>query len=267
MEIGSLLCTLREKKPLVHHITNLVTASECANITLVAGGLPIMAHAPEEVAEMVAHAGALVLNIGTLSPVQVEAMLLAGHGANQLGLPIILDPVGAGATTLRSQSAKELLSQLKIAIIKGNAAEIAILAGGVAEIKGVESIAVAGDVAELATALARATDTVVAVTGPVDIVTDGVRLVEVANGHPLMGTVVGTGCMSASLCGCFAAVEPDRLQAACAALAVFGVAAELAARKAGTPAAFKAALFDELYSLDANTVNEMQKVSEKVIQR
>jgi hydroxyethylthiazole kinase len=265
MNTGMLLDALRSKRPLVHHITNMVTVNECANVTLVVGGLPIMAHAPEEVAEMVEHSGALVLNIGTLTPAQVEAMLKAGRRANELKIPIVLDPVGAGATALRSESSKRLLAELQIGIIKGNAAEIAVLAGGVAEIKGVESIAVEGNVAALAAQLATATGAVVAVTGQVDLVTDGVRLIEIANGHPLMGTVVGTGCMSASLCGCFAAVEEDLLKAAAAALTVFGVAAELAAQKKTQPAAFRTALFDELYSLSTETVNEMQKMTERKI--
>jgi hydroxyethylthiazole kinase len=266
MDVGGLLTVLRERKPLVHHITNMVTVSECANVTLVAGGLPIMAHAPEEVAEMVAHAGALVLNIGTLTPAQVDAMLLAGRRANELGLPVVLDPVGAGATALRSESARRLLSELEIAIIKGNAAEIAILAGGVAEIKGVESIGVSGDVAALAAVLSRATGAVVVVTGAVDLVTDGRCLLEVHNGHSLMGTVVGTGCMTASLMGCFSAVEPNRLRAAVAALVTFNVAAELAAPHSHGPAAFKARLFDELYRLDAETVEKMKQVTKGVIE-
>jgi hydroxyethylthiazole kinase len=265
MDIAGLLTKVREKKPLVHHITNMVTASECANITLLAGGLPVMAHALEETAEMVAHAGALVLNIGTLTPAQVEAMLSAGKRANELGVPIVLDPVGAGATTLRSASARRLLDELKISIIKGNAAETAILAGGAAEIKGVESLAVSGDIAALAAALARAKQTVVAVTGAKDLITDGRRLVEVSNGHPLMAAVVGTGCMSASLIGCFVAVTDNRLEAAVAALVVFNVAAELAAPQAAGPASFKERLFDELYRLDPTVVTASQKIKERVI--
>lgn len=267
MEIAKLLTLVREKKPLVHHITNMVTASECANITLLAGGLPIMAHALEEVEEMVGHAGALVLNIGTLSPAQVEAMLAAGRRANELGLPIILDPVGAGATALRTESAVRLLDQLQIGVIKGNAAEIAVLAGGRAEIRGVESLGVDGDVAALAVSLARRRRTVVAVTGAVDLVTDGRRLVEIGNGHPLMGKVVGTGCMSASLVGCFAAVEPDLLYATAAALVCFGVAAELAGEEGITlPTAFKERLFDQLYRLDVAVVDKRKNITQRVIE-
>ncbi|MCW3490547.1 hydroxyethylthiazole kinase [Dethiobacter alkaliphilus] len=265
MEIGGLLEKLREEKPLVHHITNMVTMSECANVTLVAGGLPIMAHAPQEVAEMVSHAGALVLNIGTLTPAQVDAMVLAGRRANELGLPVVLDPVGAGATSLRSEAVKRLLKEIKISIIKGNEAEIAIMAGGAAEIKGVESINVSGDVVELAVSLARDTNAVVAVTGAVDRVTDGERMVEVANGNALMATVVGTGCMTASVMGCFAAVEKDTLKAAVAALVTFNVAAELAARNSDAPASFKSQLFDELYRLDEQTIRSRQNIKERMI--
>ena len=264
MEIGGLLVKLRREKPLVHHITNMVTVSECANVTLVAGGLPIMAHAPEEVEEMVAHAGALVLNIGTLTAAQVDAMVLAGRRANELAIPVVLDPVGVGATCLRTEAAKRLLAEIKISIIKGNEAEIAIMAGGAAEIKGVESIQVSGDVSQLAAALARATGAVVAVTGAVDRVTDGHRMVSVCNGNQLMATVVGTGCMTASMMGCFSAVEPDPLQAAVAALVTFNVAAELAARTTTAPAAFKAQLFDELYRLDAEIVRIRQNITERM---
>ena len=265
MEIGALLVKLREVKPLVHHITSMVTVSECANVTLVAGGLPIMAHAPEEVVEMVDHAGALVLNIGTLTPAQVDAMVLAGRRANQLGLPVVLDPVGAGATRLRSEAVKRLLSEIHISIIKGNEAEIAIMAGGAAEIRGVESIHVSGDVIQLAAALAQVTGAVVAVTGAVDRVTDGKRLVSVCNGNPLMATVVGTGCMTASMMGCFSAVEPDTLQAAVAALVTINVAAELAARTTMAPAAFKAQLYDELFRLDAEVIGIRQNITERMI--
>lgn len=263
MDAGLLLERVRAGKPLVHHITNMVTVCDCANITLLAGGLPVMAHAPEEVGEMVGHADALVLNIGTLTQAQVEAMLLAGRAANERGIPVVLDPVGAGATALRTEASARLLREIRINIIKGNAAEVAILAGGAAKIRGVESVGVAGDTAALAAALAEATGAVVAVTGAKDLVTDGKRLLEVANGHPLMGTVVGTGCMSASLAGCFAAVEPDFAVATAAALSVFGAAGEQAAERADAPASFKTALFDSLYRLDAATVRNLQKIRER----
>lgn len=255
MNAGQMLAQVRVKKPLIHHITNAVTVSECANITLHAGGLPVMANAREEVAEMVAQAGALVLNIGTLTREQVEAMMLAGKKANELGIPVVLDPVGTGATRMRTESALKLLEAVKVAVIKGNAAEIAVLAGGEGKIRGVESVGVAGEVENLAVKLAQQSGSVVAVTGPADFVTDGKKTMKVFNGHPLMGKVVGTGCMSASVVGCFVAVFPtEPLKATAAALAAFGVAGERAAGIAATPAAFKTAFLDSLYLLDEKTL-------------
>ena len=183
-----LLARLREQKPLVHHITNDVTVSECANITLCMGGLPVMAYAPEEAAQMAAAAGALVLNIGTLSVGQVEAMITAGKSANQAGIPVVLDPVGAGATTLRTESAQRILREVKVTVIKGNKAEISILAGSGGQIRGVESVGEYSDIMETARSLARRENCIVVVTGPEDIITDGRRLWLAANGHPLMGT-------------------------------------------------------------------------------
>ncbi|HHX75597.1 MAG TPA: hydroxyethylthiazole kinase [Firmicutes bacterium] len=264
MQTGKMLAAVRAQKPLVYHITNTVTISDCANITLVCGGLPVMAPAAEEAEEMAAQAQAVVLNIGTLTKEQVRAMLLAGRKARELHIPVILDPVGAGATALRLESARRLVAEVAPDIIKGNAAEIAVLAGGKAVMRGVESVAVTGSVTDMALSLAREAGSVVAVTGAVDVVTDGGEVVEVYNGHPLMACVVGTGCMTASLMGCFAAVERNRLQAAAAALSVFNLAAEEAARQAQAPAAFKAALFDALYGLDPAVAEERQKITRKV---
>ncbi|NLM45937.1 MAG: hydroxyethylthiazole kinase [Firmicutes bacterium] len=267
METGRMLAAVREQKPLVYHITNNVTVSECANITLACGGLPVMAPAPEEAEEMAAQAQAVVLNIGTLTREQVQAMLLAGRKAKELHKPVILDPVGAGATSLRLESARRIIAEAAPGIIKGNAAEIAVLAGGTAEMRGVESVSVAGSVADMAVSLARKTGSVVAVTGAMDLVTDGREVVEVHNGHPLMACVVGTGCMTASLMGCFAAVAEDWLQAAAAALVVFNVAAEEAARRAQAPAAFKAALFDALFGLEPAVAEKRQRIVRQVSEK
>ncbi|HHT02197.1 MAG TPA: hydroxyethylthiazole kinase [Firmicutes bacterium] len=246
---GSLLQTLRGQKPLVHHITNNVTVNDCANATLCVGGLPVMAYAPEEVAEMVAAAGALVLNIGTLSVGQVEAMVVAGRRAKDLGIPVVLDPVGVGATRLRTESAQRILTAVQPDIIKGNQAEISILAGAGGQIRGVESLGEYRGMAATAARLAKKNHCLVVVSGVEDIVTDGQRTTLVQNGHPLLGAVVGTGCMVASVCGCFAAVAKEDLLLGCtAALAVFGLAGELAAQAPGVagPGTFKAALFDAL---------------------
>ena len=143
MQTGDTLRRLREAKPLVHQITNYVVMNETANATLAVGALPVMAHAREEVEEMVAIAGALVLNIGTLSPDWVEAMLLAGRAANERGVPVVLDPVGAGATAYRTETAKRLLDEVRVTVLRGNAGEVATLVGVAAEVRGVESIGAA----------------------------------------------------------------------------------------------------------------------------
>src|SRR5512146_725724 len=225
---AELLTRLRERRPLVHHITNFVVMNETANITLCAGASPVMAHAKEEVAEMVAAAGALVLNIGTLTPDQVESMLIAGHRANELDIPIVLDPVGAGATRLRTESTRRLLAELRISVIRGNLAELATLAGFDARIAGVDSLETGASAEEVARKLAPKNRCVAAITGTVDIVSDGNRLARISNGHAMMGRVTGTGCMSTSVTACFAAVEPDRFLATTGALAAFGLAGEIA---------------------------------------
>ena len=257
---GATLRTLRARRPLVHQITNYVVMNETANATLALGALPVMAHAPQEVEEMAANAGALVLNIGTLSEHWIEAMLLAGRAAKG---PIVLDPVGVGATRYRTETAKRLLAELDVTVVRGNAAEIATLAGHAAEIRGVESISTASTTSEVVRDAARALGTIVSVTGPTDHVSDGERVVAVSNGHELMGTVSGTGCLSTAVTGSFLAAKPkEPLEAAAEALAAFGVAGEDAARDAHGPGTFHAGLYDALYNLDPDTLDGRAKVSE-----
>ena len=261
LSTGADLAALRERKPLVHQITNYVVMNETANATLALGALPVMAHAREEVEEMAAVAGALVLNIGTLSPPWVEAMVAAGRAANANGVPIVLDPVGAGATTYRTETARRLLDELDVSVVRGNAAEIATLAGRDAEIRGVESIDADDSGSELARAAARELGTVAAVTGAVDHVSDGDRTVGVANGHPLLATITGSGCISTAITGCFLAVRPDApLEAAAEALVALGVAGEDAAAEAKGPGSFHAALYDALYALDPDTIDARARI-------
>jgi hydroxyethylthiazole kinase len=262
LSTGADLAAIRERKPLVHQITNYVVMNETANATLALGALPVMAHAREEVAEMAVLAGALVLNIGTLSPPWVEAMLAAGRAANEAGVPVVLDPVGAGATSYRTETARRLLDEIEVAIVRGNAAEIATLAGREAEIRGVESIAATDSAAELARAAARELGTVAAVTGEVDQVSDGEHTLAIANGDPLFATITGSGCMSTAITGCFLAVRPDApLHAAVEALVAFAIAGEDAAREARGPGSFHVALYDALYGLDPATVDQRAKVT------
>jgi hydroxyethylthiazole kinase len=258
---GEALRDLRERKPLIHQITNYVVMNETANATLAIGALPVMAHAIEEVEEMASFAGALVLNIGTLSQPWIGAMLLAGKAANAAGAPVVLDPVGVGATTLRTDTAKRLLDEVDIAVVRGNAAELAALAGIEAEIRGVESIGAAAEGAELAREAARKLGVVASVTGPTDHVSDGTRTLAIANGHPLLATITGSGCISSALTGCFVAVAPV-LEGAAAALAALGVAGEDAALDAKGPGTFHSNLYDALYNLTPATLNDRARIEE-----
>jgi hydroxyethylthiazole kinase len=260
---GRTLHELRERKPLVHQITNYVVMNETANATLAIGALPVMAHAPEEVEEMVGLASALVLNIGTLSEHWIEAMLLAGRTATERGIPVVLDPVGAGATTYRTETARRILDQVGVTVLRGNAGEVATLAGADAEVRGVESMAVGLESAELAREAARQLGLVASVTGPVDHVSDGARTLAVANGDPLLASVTGTGCISSALTGCFLAAKPEEsLEAAAEALAALGVAAEDAAAGAEGPGTFHARLYDALAALDPDTLDGRARISE-----
>jgi hydroxyethylthiazole kinase len=205
-------------------------------------------------------ASALVLNIGTLSDAWVDSMLRAGRAANSEGVPVVLDPVGAGATAYRTETARTLVSELELAVVRGNSAEIATLAGRHAEIRGVEALGEGGG-PELARQAAQVLGSVAAVTGRVDHVSDGERVLAIANGHELMATVTGTGCMATAITGCFLAVRSESpLEAATEALVAFGVAGEDAARQASKPGSFHVALYDALYDLDPATLDSRAKV-------
>jgi hydroxyethylthiazole kinase len=260
MKPGRTLRELRERKPLVHQITNYVVMNETANATLALGALPVMAHAPEEVEEMVGLAGALVLNIGTLSSHWIEAMLAAGWAANRRGVPVVLDPVGAGATAYRTDTARRILEEIDVAVLRGNAGEIASLVGVAAEVRGVESAAVAAEPADLAREAARLLGIVASVTGAVDHVSDGERVAAIANGDPMLATITGTGCMSSAMTGCFLAVAESPFDAAVEALVAFGVAGEDAAREARGPGSFHVNLYDALAALDPDTLDARAKV-------
>jgi hydroxyethylthiazole kinase len=257
---GATLRTLRERRPLVHSITNYVVMNETANALLALGALPVMAHAREEVEEMVGLAGALAINIGTLSPPWVEAMLAAGRAAGGRGVPVVLDPVGAGATRYRTETAKRILDEVPVTVLRGNAGEVATLVGVEAEVRGVESIAAGGEAAELAREAARTLGVVASVTGPVDHVSDGERVLRVANGHELLARVTGTGCMSTAITAAFLAVSESPLDAAAEALAAFGVAGEDAARGAAGPGSFHVALYDALAALDPATLDARARI-------
>src|SRR5438067_6363811 len=259
--LAPLLGRIRQQRPLVHHITNMVVMNDTANITLAIGAAPVMAHALEEVEEMVKLARALVLNIGTLTPEQIEAMVCAGKRANELGIPIVLDPVGAGATSLRTQSALRLLRELSITAIRGNASEVATLVGVAAETRGVDSISLSEDREVVANRAAREFGCTIAITGVRDVIVDGERLGRVDNGHPLLGAITGSGCMATTLVAAFLAVEADTWLATTAGLVAMGLAGEMAAPKAGGPGTFRSHLLDAVAALDEEVIARGQKVS------
>jgi hydroxyethylthiazole kinase len=257
---GATLALLRERKPLIHNITNYVVMNETANAILALGALPVMAHAKDEVAEMAGLAGALVLNIGTLSEDWIDAMLIAAAAANERGIPVVLDPVGAGATQYRTTTAKRILDEVGVTVLRGNAGEVATLVGAEAEVRGVESIGTGSDAAALALEAARTLGVVASVTGAVDYVSDGHRSAAVTNGHELLAAITGTGCMSSALTGCFLAAKDDPFEAAAEALAAFGIAGEDAALEAKGPGSFHVALYDALAALDPETLTGRARI-------
>ena len=257
---AELATRIRATHPLLHHITNFVVMNETANATLAIGALPVMAHAKEEVAEMVGAAGALVLNPGTLTPEWVEAMLIAGKRANELGVPIVYDPVGVGATKLRNETGQKFLDNLHLAVVRGNSGEVGALARAGGVVKGVESVEGVRDPIGVAKNLARKYNTVVAITGKRDIISDGTRVFGVDNGHAMLKTITGTGCMATTMIGAFCAVEKDYLVAATTALACYGLAAQHAARSAKAPGSFRAALLDAIYQLTPAQIKTGVKV-------
>jgi hydroxyethylthiazole kinase len=254
------LAALREKKPLIHNITNFVVMNYTANALLAMGASPVMAHAQNEVEDMVSFAGALVLNIGTLTDEWIAAMIKAGKKASALGKPIILDPVGSGATALRTNSAKKIIEAASVNVIRGNASEILSLRHKDSRTKGVDSVHSVDDAAETAKLLAQELTTTLAITGPVDLVTDGRRVVRVSNGHPLMGFVTGTGCTATTAIGAFLAVDDDPVSATATALAYFGLAGEVAGQSASAPGSFMIQMIDALYTITPEKLKESCKI-------
>lgn len=237
IDFKEILYRVREKEPLVQCITNFVTVNDCANIILAAGGSPSMAHIKEEAAEAVRGADALVCNMGAVE--DWEAMILAGRQANALGIPVILDPVAAGGTMFRREIAKKLLQEISFSVIRGNASEIRSLAGEGVTGKGVDA-ALADAVTEknlietvqTIEMLAKRTKSVIAVSGKMDLVSDGEHTIFIKNGCATMSRITGSGCMVTSLIGVFSGAMPESpLTAAAAGLAVMGIAGEAAERR------------------------------------
>lgn len=257
-ELEQNLMKVREQKPLVHNITNVVVTNFTANGLLALGASPVMAYAKEEVADMAKIAGALVLNMGTLDETVVHAMHVAGRSANAHGVPVVFDPVGAGATPYRTNTARRMMDEVKVSILRGNAAEIANVIGESGTIKGVDGGDTAADAVELARQAARKLGCVVVVTGADDIVSDGSVTWKISNGTALLTKVTGTGCLLTSVIGAFAAVEKDLVKAAVSALAYYGVAAEEALKVSGSdrPGTFQTELLNQLHQVEGAFVKK-----------
>ncbi|MCB2352558.1 hydroxyethylthiazole kinase [Clostridium estertheticum] len=273
-KIIKLLNDLREKTPLVHQITNYVTVNDCANITLAIGGSPVMADDINEVLEMVSLSSSLVINIGTLNSRSVESMIKAGKRANELKIPVILDPVGAGATSYRTEVCKRIISEVKLAVIRGNLSEIKTIYGIDTRTRGVdasESFNVSSDeftkTKEMARKFAIKFGTVLAITGEVDIITDGKTLYTTSNGHKIMSRVTGTGCMCTAVIGCYLGAGENNLIAALAGVVSMGIAGETAYERldkriegSGT---FRVKMIDVMYNLCDIEINKRSKINEE----
>jgi len=267
---AALLNKVRENKPLVHHITNYVTVNDCANITLAIGASPVMADAIGEAADIAGIARAVVLNMGTLNERTIPSMIAAGKAANAKGIPVVFDPVGAGASKLRNDTAADLIREVKLSVIRGNISEIKFIAGLSSQTKGVDAsdgdIAAAGGAGEAAKALARKLGCVVVISGAVDVISDGKKTVFVENGHPMLGNLTGTGCMCSSLIGSFCGAAPDEpLAAAAAAMMCMGIAGELAYESAGQRGngSFRASLHDAISRMDAIALEKLARCHEE----
>jgi len=264
MNVYEMLEKVRTQKPVVHHLTNWVTIYDCANIVKVFGASPVMAHAKEESGDMAKIASSLVLNIGTLTPEFIDSMKIAAKSANEKGIPVILDVCGAGATKLRDTKCFELLDEVRIDIIKGNASEVARIAGENVTTKGVDASDVKKDLIDVASHLAQKRNCTVVITGEEDIIVNSKNMFIVKNGHEIMSHVVGTGCMAASVIGTFAAVHDEPAFAAAAGLCCYEIAAELAAKDAEGPGTFKEKLYDKIFTLNKDSIEKMQKIEESV---
>ena len=257
---------VRNMVPLVHNITNYVTVNDVANVLLACGGSPIMSDEPEDVEDITSVCGGLNINIGTLHKSSIEGMFRAGRKAGQLGHPILLDPVGAGASAFRNETVERILQEVKISILRGNLSEVSYVAGLSAAAKGVDVSEedAANDPVDAACQAARRLGCTVGVTGAVDIVTDGNRVAKIHNGHPLMAKVTGTGCMTSAITAGYAGMQEDMWTAATAGILSMGLAGEIAYGRAahmGT-GSFRTGIIDGLSSLNETLMEEMAKVEE-----
>lgn len=261
-EFGESLRRLREKRPLIHQISNYVTINDCANITLAIGASPVMADDVNEVEEMVSLAAALVLNMGMPNSRKLEAMLAAGRQAMRQGIPIVFDPVGAGATKLRIDAALKILNELKISVIRGNLSEIKTLLGIGSGTRGVDCIEPQEDNHALAKNLSQKLGSVVAITGPTDVIAYNNEVCYIHNGTELLAGMTGTGCMTTSLIACFCSVTNNAFAGTIAGVAAMGIAGEFAEQKLAKDeglGTFRMRLFDGVSNLTPDTLTHSLK--------
>lgn len=269
-KVGNLLDEVRNKKPLVHNITNYVTVNDCANILLAIGASPIMADDIKEAADITGISSALVINIGTLNERTIESMIASGKKANELNIPVVFDPVGAGASNFRNETTKRILEEVNISVLRGNMSEIKFISGLKSTTKGVdasESDESTGNDERINVAknLANRLNCTVAITGATDIVSDGKRVSLLDNGTKMLSNVTGTGCMTSSLTGAFCGAGLDNFIAAISAITSMGIAGEIAFEKAGQigTGSFHIAIIDAISNLNSEIISNMAKIQEK----
>jgi hydroxyethylthiazole kinase len=259
-DLWSAVRAIREKAPVVHNITNYVVMNSTANALLAIGASPVMAHAEEEVEEMVGIASALVINIGTLSPAWVRSMFRAAEAARLRKIPIVLDPVGAGATSYRTKTARDLIRAVPPEIIRGNASEIMAILDAGARTKGVDSAASSDSAVVIGRELHAQCGAAVCISGETDYVIGKSGIIKVLNGHIMMTRVTGLGCTATALCGAFAAVNPDPAAAAAEAMAVMGIAGEIGAARSEGPGSLQLHFLDALYRLSADDIDRYLRI-------
>ncbi len=263
---AKLLLQVKAERPLVHFITNYVTVNDCANICLAIGGSPIMADAIEEACDITSIASSLVINIGTLNKRTVDSMIAAGIKANGCGIPVVLDPVGAGASAFRNEAVKLLLKQVKFSVIRGNLSEIRYLLEGSGNTKGVD--ASVDDMSQSSTLIAKRSakrfDCVVAITGKTDTISDGQRVLCIDNGHEELANITGTGCMCTALIGAFCGAASDMLSSAVAGIACMGIAGEIAYGLSSNQGlgSFRTSIMDVISRLREQTFIERARIYE-----
>ena len=267
ISVGKLLDEVRNKKPLVHNITNYVTVNDCANILLAIGASPIMADDIKEAADITKISSALVINIGTLNERTIESMITSGKKANELNIPVVFDPVGAGASEFRNATTKKILEEVKISVLRGNMSEIKFISGLESSTKGVdasESDMESGSEKgiNITRNLAKSLNCTVAITGVTDIVSDGRRVAILENGDKMLANVTGTGCMTSALVGAFCGAGEDYFIAAISGIISMGISGEIAREKAGQIGigSFHIAIMDAISNLNSDIIVNMAKI-------